>query len=219
MRILRETTPTFTNLGGARVATMVSIMQPPDEVAEGWADGLPTSHLNEVTPLMYKELRRIAGMQLRREGSGHTLQPTALVHEAWLRLAGNSQLVLDNRLQFLALASEVMRHILVDHARRRAAGKRDGGTRVTLTDGLNIPAAATAEALSDALEALRKRDPRKARLIALRFFGGLTGGEMAEVTGLSTSTVARELRLAEAWLHREITNAGSRDADVLGASA
>lgn len=188
-------------------ATMVSIMTPPIMTGPQAHEAFNPDSLNEVTPLLYKELRRIAGLQLRRENPSHTLQPTALVHEAWIRLAGNSQLFVGNRLQFLSLASEVMRHILVDHARRRAAGKRDAGIRVTLSQGLDVAASATAEVLSDALEALRKLDPRKARLIGLRFFGGLTGNEMAEVMGLSPSTVARELRMAEAWLHREITSA------------
>jgi len=161
--------------------------------------------LNEFTPLLYTELRRIAGLQLRHENPSHTLQPTALVHEAWLRLAGHSELAIGGRLQFLALAAEVMRHVLVDHARRREAGKRAGGIRVNLTDGLNVAANATAEDLADALASLRKLDERKARLIELRYFGGLTAAEISEVTGLSTATIARDMRMAEAWLHRELS--------------
>ena len=163
-----------------------------------------------MTPLLYKELRRIAGGHLRNQRPGHTLQPTALVHEAYLRLAAQTQFPAGDRLQFLALAAKVMRNILVDHARKRKSMKRAGGAHLTFNEELHGGTATHSSSLvqlTDALTSLSNMDPLKGRLIELRFFGGLTGAEIAEVTGISTASVTREMRLAEAWLYRELSSA------------
>ena len=163
--------------------------------------------LDRLVPLVYSELHRIASGYLRGERHGHTLQPTALVHEAYLRLIGQNQPDYQNRAHFFGVAAQVMRQILVDHARRSKAAKRGGGgERVPLDEALELPSgrAAAVVALDDALEVLRKCDERKARLVELRFFGGLTAEESAELLDLPVQTVRRELRVAQAWLEREL---------------
>jgi RNA polymerase sigma factor (TIGR02999 family) len=160
-------------------------------------------------PLVYRELRRLAAGYLRRERSAHTLQPTALVVEAYLRLAGEDPPTSSARLDFFAAAARHMRRILVDHARRRRALKRGGGDlAVTLDDGL-LPAERPGAlvALDDALDALARFDERKARAVELHYFGGLTHEEAGAVLGVHANTVGRELRLARAWLHAHIREA------------
>ena len=152
--------------------------------------------------LVYPELRALADRQLRGERASHTLQPTALVNEAYLRLSGLDRIDWQDRAHFVRMAARLMREILVDHARRRSAAKRDGGHRVTLTD-LDVPAeepAMDVVALDAALARLELLDPDKARLVELRYFGGLTIEETAEAMSLSPATVKRHWQAARAWL-------------------
>jgi RNA polymerase sigma factor (TIGR02999 family) len=164
------------------------------------------SALHELMPQVYQELRRLAAGYLRRERAGHTLQPTALVGEVYLRLAGEGAVDPSARLDFFAAAARHMRRILVDHARRRRALKRGGGgTAVTLDDGLlPVERPGALVALDDALDELARFDERKARAVELHYFGGLTLEETAAVLGLHANTVGRDLRLARAWLHAQI---------------
>ena len=163
---------------------------------------------DELLPLVYRELHRQAAAYLRRERRGHSLQPTALVNEAYLRLVGHGG-GWQNRAHFFGVAAQVMRHILVDRARRKHAGKRGGDLlRITLDDAVAGAAFKGEELdlieLDQALRELAALDPGKSRLVELRFFGGLTAVEAAGVMGVSESTVTREWRLARAWLHREL---------------
>lgn len=154
--------------------------------------------------LVYDELRRQAARYLRRERAGHSLQPTALVHEVYLRLAGQP-VAWQNRAHFFAVAAQAMRHILVDHARRRAAVRRGGDqTRVVLADEVAAPGGRELEllALDRCLNELAALDEQQARMVELRFFGGLSIEEAAEVLGISAATVKREWNLAKAWLYR-----------------
>jgi RNA polymerase sigma-70 factor (ECF subfamily) len=153
-------------------------------------------------------LRRRAAGYLRRERPGHTLQPTALVHEAYLRLAGQEGTPWTGRAQFLAVASQAMRRVLVDHARSRRAGKRWGGrVQVPLEEGAatSLPREVDLIALDESLDALEARAPGQARLVELRYFGGLTTDEAAEVLGVSRATAERRWSLARAWLFRRVT--------------
>jgi RNA polymerase sigma-70 factor (ECF subfamily) len=162
--------------------------------------------MDRLFPLVYAELRRLADACLRRERPGHTLQRTALVHEAYLRLLGGSQPDYQDRAHFLGIAARIMRQILVDYARRRNAGKRSVAMQVPLLEAsaASIERPASMIELDDALSDLEKHDERKARLIEMRFFGGLTAEESAEVMSLTVPVVRRELRLAQAWLEREL---------------
>jgi len=163
--------------------------------------------LDRLLPLVYDELQRLARRHIRKERRNHTLQSTALVHEAYLRLVGQDASAWQTRTQFFAVAANLMRQILVDHARRQKTAKRGGGAyRVTLDEGLERLPQADLDlvALDEALNTLAKIDPAKARLVELRFFGGLTIEESAEVLGLSLATVKRHWSLARAWLYREI---------------
>jgi RNA polymerase sigma factor (TIGR02999 family) len=191
--------------------------QPPEKgdvsrLIARWQEG-DEAALPRLMPLVYAELRRLARRYLRGERSGHTLQPTALVHEAWMRLNGGAR-PLQNRAHFFAICAHLMRQVLVDHARARDAQKRFGGAvRVELD--LETPAVEAAPellAVDEALTALEKLDGRKARIIELRFFAGLSIEETAEVLGVSAPLVVRETRLARAWLHRALTTAGPSDA-------
>lgn len=174
-----------------------------------WRDG-DREALSRLMPLVYGELRRLAARSLEGERQDHTLQPTALVHEAFLRLAGGAVPRWQDRVHFFAVAAQVMRRLLVDHARARRTEKRGGGARpLPLEAALDIgsPAAGDPElllALDAALVELAVHDPRKARIVELRFFGGLTIEETAEFLGIATSTVILEARLARAWLFRRI---------------
>jgi len=165
------------------------------------------SAMDEVMPLIYAELRGLARNHLRGERSGHTLAPTALVHEAYLRMVGQSFRDYRSRAHFLGVAAHVMRQILIDHARSHNAEKRGGGEIGQLFDERQhgaIHQPPSVIAVEDALQALEARDPRKARLIEMRFFGGLTAEESAEVLDLPVEKVRAELRVAQAWLEHEL---------------
>jgi RNA polymerase sigma factor (TIGR02999 family) len=170
-----------------------------------WTQGNRAA-LDQLTPLVYSELRRLAAGYLRRERRGHSVQPTALVHEAYLRLVDQRQQDWSSRSHFYGVAAQLMRHILVDHARKRAAKKRSGGAAVTFDEGIAYTAARAGElvALDDALVGLAGFDERKAKIVELRFFGGLTIDETAQALGMSTATVERETRMAQMWLAREM---------------
>lgn len=163
--------------------------------------------LDDLIPLVYPELRRMAGSYMRGERPDHTLQPTALVHEAYMRLVAQAHPDYQSRAHFYGVASQIIRQILVDSARRKKAAKRGvPGLKVTLGEA---PLAQDASAeyvteVDDALRALQQRDPLKARLVEMRFFGGLTAEESATVLDLPVQTVRGQLRLAKAWLQREL---------------
>ena len=162
--------------------------------------------LDHLVPLVYQELHRIAEGYLRRESQHHTLQPTALIHEAYLRLAEYGGADYQNRKHFFAVAARVMRQILVDHARGRQAAKRGAGLTVPLGPGSDFAPERDRIVISldDALNALATEDDEKARLVELRFFGGMTAEEIAECVETPVHIVRRELRSAQAWLRREI---------------
>jgi RNA polymerase sigma factor (TIGR02999 family) len=171
-----------------------------------FADG-DKSALDRLMPLVYSELRRLADGYLRRESAAHTLQPTALVHEAYIRLLGQDHKDFQNRGHFLAVAAHVMRQILIDHARARCAEKRGGGQiAIPIDESLHaaVESPPAMIAVEDALQALERKDARKARLIEMRFFGGLTAEESAAVLELPVGQVRAELRVAQAWLQREL---------------
>ena len=158
---------------------------------------------DEVLPLVYDELKAIAARHMRRERDGHTLQPTALVHEAWMRMVRQDRVTFEHRKQFFGLAAQVMRRILVDHARATRASKRGGGIEPASLDSVTIAAEDKAFdllALDHALTELGRVDPRQAQVIELRYFGGLTIDELAETLGVSAGTIGRAQRAAEAWL-------------------
>ena len=171
-----------------------------------WAHGDPHA-LDELTPLVYKELRLLAASQLRRERQSHTLQPTALVHEAYIRLVDQKKPNWQSRSHFFGVAARLMRQILVDHARRRHAGKR-AGLRVSLSDaeGIGLQRDRDLLGLDQGLNDLERVDPRKCKAVELRYFCGLSHDEIAQVLNVSPITVRRDLRMAEAWLHNEVKN-------------
>lgn len=174
---------------------------------QAWSSGNPDAQ-EELLPLVYDELRRRAAGQLRRDRKDHTLQPTALVHEAYLRLVGQREVDWQCRMHFFALASRMMRRVLVDHARARAAAKRpDASLRVTLDSDLSSvdPRGCDLLMLDEALSELALLDHRQGRIVELCYFGGLTEDEVAGTLSVSRSTVARELRSAKAWLFRRMT--------------
>jgi RNA polymerase sigma factor (TIGR02999 family) len=164
---------------------------------------------DRLVPLIYNELRRMAGSYMQRERAGHTLQATALVNEVYMRLAGGEPGPWQNRAHFFAIAAHSMREVLLDYARRQHAGKRGGkdAQRVEIDPELRgiSPKIENVIAIDEALEHLARIDPRQSRLIELRFFAGLSAEEAAEVMGLSTVTIKREWRSAKAWLHRELS--------------
>jgi RNA polymerase sigma factor (TIGR02999 family) len=173
---------------------------------DGWGRG-DTGALEQLVPIVYAELRRVAARQLRRERDGHSLQPTALVHEAYLRLVDQRQVHWQNRAHFFAVSAQVMRRILVDHARRRKAAKRgDDVERVALDQDVAAlqPDTISVLVLDDALARLERVDPSLARIVELRAFGGLTIDESAHVLKVSASTAKRDWRTARAWLVREL---------------
>jgi RNA polymerase sigma factor (TIGR02999 family) len=180
------------------------------QLLRAWGAGDPQAS-DSLVRLVYAELRRQAQLVLRREGDGHTLQPTALVHEAWLRLGGQAEARWESRTQFFAIAALTMRRVLLDHARTRLALKRGGGAvRVSLGDAGRAVAepnaldAVDVIALDDALHRLAVLDPQKARLVDLRYFAGLSIPETAAVLGVSVATVGREWAIARMWLRREL---------------
>jgi len=179
------------------------------ELLRAWSDG-DDGALARLTPLVEAELRRLARSYMRRERRGHTLQPTALVNEAFLRLTDARQVRWQDRAHFLGISARLMRRVLVDHARARGFRKRGGGAqRVTLDEGLiaSPEPALDLVALDRALEALAIDDVRKSRVIELRFFGGLSVEETAEVLHVSPQTIKRDWRLAKLWLLRELDGA------------
>ena len=166
---------------------------------------------DEVFPLVYAELRRIAAREMRREKPGRTLQTTALVHEAYLRLLKDASLSFENRAHFLGIAAHAMREILIEHARARSARKRGGGAvRLTLDDLVAPVPAPSIDvlALDEALERLARLDERHARVVELRYFGGMSVEETAAALGLSPATVKRAWTIARAWLYRELGGSG-----------
>jgi RNA polymerase sigma factor (TIGR02999 family) len=171
---------------------------------------------DQLLPLIYEELRRRAAAHIRRERRGHSLQPTALLHEAYLRLVGQ-HVDWKNRSHFFGLASEMMRRVLVDHARTRKRGKRAGGwTRVELDEAIAISEQRDVDLvlLDQALAELSELDPRHGRIVELLFFGGLTLEEAAEVVGVSAATVKRDWRLARTWLFRRLGRGPAATADA-----
>ena len=171
-----------------------------------WGDG-DHGALDELAPQIYRELKKLAKSYLRRERAGHTLQPTALAHEAFIKLIDQRDVRWRNRAHFFGIAAQAMRRILVDHARARFAEKRgSGGAVVSLDEAIDVsdPRADQLIALDEALKRLAQFDPNKGRVIELRYFGGLTLEETAEVLGVSRATVVREWRMAKAWLYGEL---------------
>lgn len=192
-------------------------MQPPasdvTRLLIAWCEG-DSGALEKLAPLVESELRRLARTYMNREGLGHTLQPTALINEAYLRLIEWHGVAWQNRAHFFAVAAKMMRRVLVNQAVARNRHKRGGpAVLVSLTEVEAGASDRSAElmALDDALEALAKVDERKSRLVELRFFGGLSAEETAEVLGISPRTVHREWDLARAWLFRELRNRAGRD--------
>jgi RNA polymerase sigma-70 factor, ECF subfamily len=189
---------------GGSVFNYMSATHDVTQLLVQWANG-DKSALDDLTPLVYKELRRLAASHLRKERRSHTLQPTALVHEAYLRLVDQKNPNWQNRSHFFGVASQLMRRILVDHARKRQADKR-AGQRVTLDEAVSFQKERSREllALDGALSVLEKMDQRKSRAVELRYFGGLSMDEIAQTLDVSAVTVRRDLRMAEAWLNREM---------------
>lgn len=185
-------------------AKIMSVTHNVTDLLAQWANG-DEQALTQLTPIVYKELRKLAAAYLRKEQQGHTLQPTALVHEAYLRLVDQKRPGFQNRSHFYGVAARLMRQILVDHARRRNAVKR-AGIAVPLDSVVTFGEERSSDLLTldGALTALEKLDPRKCKAVELRYFVGLSMGEIAHVLELSEITVRRDLRMAEAWLQREI---------------
>ncbi|HTR03691.1 MAG TPA: sigma-70 family RNA polymerase sigma factor [Thermoanaerobaculia bacterium] len=175
-----------------------------------WSAG-DAAAFERLVPLVHAELRRLAHREMGRERAGHTLQTTALVNEAYLRLVDSSRVRWQDRAHFFAMSAQLMRRILVDHARARRARKRGGGARqVELDEALVVSPERGSDlvALDDALQALAFVDARKAQVVELRYFGGLSANESAEALGVSPETVLRDWRLAKAWLLRELSGGG-----------
>ena len=184
--------------------------QPVSELLVQWKQG-DQQALEALLPLVYDELRRLAHHHLQAERADHTLQSTALVHEAYLRLVGQEPLRLDNRAHFFAVASHLMRQVLVDYARKHVAAKR-GASSLTLSldEAVALPRKRDLNlvALDDALNKLAARDARQSRVVEMRFFGGLSIEETSQVLKVSPATVKREWTVARAWLYRELDSAG-----------
>jgi RNA polymerase sigma factor (TIGR02999 family) len=186
---------------------MVDQPTPVSRLLQAWGQG-DLEARDELVPLVYRELRRRAGAYLRRERADHTLQPTALVHEAYLRLLGQERAAWQNRAHFFGIAAQMMRRILVDHARGHRAAKRPGAAfRVMLDDRIGAAQPRDCELLllDQALSELTRVDPRQGRIVELRYFGGLSEQDVAAVLSLSRATVTREWQTARAWLYRRMT--------------
>jgi RNA polymerase sigma factor (TIGR02999 family) len=176
------------------------------QLLESWRAGEDQA-LDDLLPLVYSELRKLANQYLRKERAGHTLQSTALVHEAFLRLVDQKRARLDNRNHFFAVASQAMRRVLVDHARRDHANKRIGAhDKVALDKAPDLAVESNAEILAvhQALERLSEIHPRQAQLVELRYFGGLSNPEAAEVLDVSLATIERDWQVARIWLKRKL---------------
>ena len=191
------------------------VNEPQQQITErlvAWGSG-ETAALDDVMRAVYQELRRMADHYLRLERPNHTLQPTALVHEAYLRLIDQRKVSWQNRAHFFGVAAQMMRRILVDHARTKQRSKRGGAARkLSLDEVMNLSQGRAADlvALDDALKALAEIDSRKSQVVELRFFGGLSVEETAEVLDVSTQTVLRDWKMAKAWLYQELKS-GARD--------
>lgn len=188
---------------------------PPDEdvtqLLLAWRGG-DDSALERLMPIVYDELRRLAASYMRRERPDHTLQPTALLNEAYLRLIDQTRIAWQGRAHFFGIAAQMMRRILMDHARQHRAVKRgSGGRKLPLDEALEEPVRQDLDllALDEALVRLEKLDPRQGRVVELRFFAGLEVTEVAEVLAVSPATVKREWAVARVWLHREISRPGA----------
>jgi RNA polymerase sigma-70 factor (ECF subfamily) len=181
------------------------------ELLRAWSAG-DTSALERLTPIVYTELHRLARRYMRGERPGHSLQTTALVNEAYVRLVGYERVQWQNRAHFLAVSSQLMRRILVEHARRHNLKRGGGVPHVSLEEAALVGGnrAADLVALDDAMNALAQLDPRKAQVVEMRFFGGLDVGETADVLKVSPATVMRDWSTAKAWLYRELAG-GTRD--------
>jgi RNA polymerase sigma-70 factor, ECF subfamily len=190
---------------------MDKLPAPPHAVTQlllDWNEG-NESALGKLMPIVYKELRRLAHQYLNRERDGHSLQTTDLVHEAYLRLIDQERVQWQNRSHFFGVAAQLMRRILVDHARRHNRVKRGGGAPAVLLDeAVAVSSQSNVDliALDEALSRLAEIDPRKARIVELRFFGGLEVSETAVFLNVSEITVMRDWKLAKTWLHRELSN-------------
>ena len=190
-------------------------MQPPENVTQllvDWSKG-DQKALEKLMPMVYSELRRLADNYLRRERQGHTLQPTALVNEAYLKLMDQKNAKWQNRAQFYGVAAQLMRRILVDHARQHRAAKRGGADqqRLSITSAGQLGARKMASepaidllALHEALNELAEMDPQQGRIVELKFFGGLSIEETAEVMGIGHATIERDWKMARAWLRRKL---------------
>lgn len=176
-----------------------------------WSDG-NQSALDELYPLVYEELHRLARRYMSRERKGHTLQTTALINEAYVRLVDQRNVHWANRSHFFAISAQIMRRILIDHARRHAYAKRGGGAQqVSLEEVAIVATEKSAEIirLDEALEILAKMDPRRCNVVELRYFGGLSNEEIAGVLKVSENTVTRDWNLARAWLHQQLTGSAA----------
>jgi len=184
---------------------------PPQEVTQllvDWGNGNQAA-LDRLMPVVYTELRQLAHRYMRRERPGHTMQTTALIHEAYLRLVDQNQVRWQHQAHFFGIAARLMRQILIEHARSRTRAKRGGGVGTISLDEAAIVSQARATALlalDDALERLATIDPRKSQVVELRFFGGLSVEEAAQVLNIAPNTVLRDWRMAKAWLRREISH-------------
>jgi RNA polymerase sigma-70 factor (ECF subfamily) len=185
-------------------------MQPPEVVTQlliEWSHG-DQAALAKLMPLVYSELRRLASNYLRRERAGHTLQPTALVNEAYLKLVDQRNMKWQNRAQFFGISAQLMRRILVDHARQHQAAKRGGSDQqrlsITSAEALAEQPKIDLLALNEALDELAQMDPQQGRIVELKFFGGLSIEETAEVLGIGHATVERDWKVARAWLRRKL---------------
>ena len=184
---------------------------PPQEVTQllvDWGNGNQAA-LDRLMPVVYTELRQLAHRYMRRERPGHTMQTTALIHEAYLRLVDQNQVRWQHQAHFFGIAARLMRQILIEHARSRTRAKRGGGVGTISLDEAAIVSQARATALlalDDALERLATIDPRKSQVVELRFFGGLSVEEAAQVLNIAPNTVLRDWRMAKAWLRREINH-------------
>jgi RNA polymerase sigma factor (TIGR02999 family) len=182
------------------------------ELLQAWSQGDPSAP-EKLGPIIYDELRRIARRCMRRENEQHTLETGALINEAYLRLADWKNARWENRAHFYGVASQIMRRVLIDHARARGYQKRGGGVRPVSLDEAVVTSPERGRdllALDEALTRLSKLDPRKGKLVELRFFGGLSVEETAAILKVSPFTVIRDWNFAKAWLHREMTNLSSK---------
>ncbi len=192
------------------------VVPSPTEVSRllvDWGNG-DRAALDELIPLVYDELRRLAGRYMRRENQGHTLQTSALINEAYLRLVDQKSVQWQNRAHFFGVAAQLMRRILVDHARSRLRAKRGGGAQMVslVESGATSEEVAEVIALDVALKDLAEMDPRKSQIVEMKFFGGLTTEEMAEVLKVTSRTVEREWRKAKAWLNRALKQGATNEA-------